>query len=379
MGEHLLNPQYRQAYRTPVPDPAPFDFHRTLPGYAPTPLRSLPPVAQRLGLGSIVLKDEHGRLGLPAYKILGASWATCRVLREWFRTPHASLHELRRSVAAEPPIWLVTATEGNHGRGVACAARWLGLEAEIHVPTGTALSRIEAIRGEGARVVIVPGTYDDAVASAARRAGERMLVIQDHGWEGYETIPAWIADGYETIFAEIDQQLPGSGHPGVDLVLVQIGVGTLASAVVRHFRAAGRSDYPRLIGVEPIGADCARRSIAAGHPVSFEVGAEASIMAGLNCGTPSTAAWPFLRDGVEAFVAVENERARQAMRWLAAEEIESGESGAAGLAGLIELMEGPHQAARQALGLGPQSRVLLLNTEGPTDPEAWARVVGKVL
>lgn len=377
MGELLLNPQYRPEYRTAVPDPDPTLFHKGLPGYARTPLRALPRLADRLGVGALYLKDENGRFGLPAYKILGAVWATCRVLRDWFRFPDASMHELRRAVAAELPIWIVTATEGNHGRGVACAARWLGLEAEIHVPLGTARSRIEAIRGEGARVVVVDGTYDEAVASAAARAGERMLVVQDHGWPGYEKIPGWIADGYDTIFAEVEEQLSEAGVQTVDAVLVQIGVGTLASAVIRHFRARDRSTIPRLLGVEPTGAACALRSIAAGAPVSFDAGAGSSIMAGLNCGTPSTAAWPLLRDGVEGYLAVEDEQARTAMRWLAAEGIEAGESGAAGLAGLIELTDDRHRLAREALGITRRSRVLLLSTEGPTDPDGWAAIVGR--
>ena len=193
-------------------------------------------------------------------------------------------------------------------------ARWLGLGAEIYLPKGSAAARVEGIRSEGARVIEVEGTYDDAVAVAAGAAGPDALLIQDHGWPGYEEIPGWVADGYETLFLEIDEQLTAAGSPPHDLVLVQIGVGTLASAAVRHYRRPGLSHRPVLVGVEPTGAACALLSIEAGHPVMIRARADASIMAGLNCGTPSSAAWPSLRDGIEAFVAVEDEQARRAMR-----------------------------------------------------------------
>jgi diaminopropionate ammonia-lyase len=204
------------------------------------------------------------------------------------------------------------------------------------------------------------------------------LLIQDHGWPGYEEIPARVAEGYQTIFQEIETERARRREPPYDLVLVQIGVGTLASAAIRHYRRAGLSPRPALVGVEPTGAACALLSIEAGRPVMISAGADASIMAGLNCGTPSSAAWPCLRDGVEAFLAVEDEQAREAMRLLASEGVVSGESGAAGLAGLLELCEGKDSAeVRQRLGLTESTRVLLLSTEGATDPENWQRVVGR--
>lgn len=359
----------------PVPDPGPPVLHRTLPGYAPTPLRDLSQLAGALGVASIHLKDESDRFGLPAYKILGATWAACRVLRDRYRTPAAGFDELREQLQPDS-LAFVTATEGNHGRGVARVARWLGIGSEIHLPAGTARSRIEAIAGEGARVVEVTGSYDDAVASAARRAGGNLLLLQDQGWDGYEEIPAWIADGYDTILAEAEAQLAEQGRE-VDLVLVQIGVGTLASAVVRHFRAEGRDRYPVILGSEPAGADCALRSIEAGAPVSFDVGPHASIMAGLNCGTPSTAAWPLLRDGMQGFVAIDDARARDAMRALAREGVRAGASGSAGIGGLMEVMRPEHAAIRRRLGIGAGSRVLAISTEGVTDPALWESVVSE--
>lgn len=381
MPTFLPNPHFLPSYQLPQPTADPARVHRRLPGYAPTPLRQLPGLARRLGLRSLVVKDEASRLGLPAYKVLGASWATIRVLEE--RHPALlgwrDLADLRTRLSAFPPLTLVSATDGNHGRGVARVARWLGFRAEIYVPAGTKGPRIDGIASEGARVIEVPGTYDATVARAAAVQGDDILLIQDHGWPGYERVPALVAEGYATIFQEIDEQLDASGAAAPEVVLVQIGVGTLASAVVAHYRRKGLDPQPRLVGVEPMGAACALRSIEAGAPVMLEAGADASIMAGLNCGAPSSAAWPAMRDGIDGFVAVEDEQARVAMRLLAAEGVVSGESGAAGLAGLLELCEGESRAvAWPTLGI-EGARVLLLSTEGATDPAGWEAVVGRVL
>ena len=306
MSRLLLNPHRRAGFVTAPPGSAARALHRRLPDYAPTPLFSLPDTAARLGLAGIRLKDESARLGLPAYKVLGAAWATYRALTDRLGVrpePWQDLAELRGRLAHLAPLRLVTATDGNHGRGVARVARWLGWPAEVYLPGGSAAARVEGIRAEGARVIEVPGTYDAAVAEAARAgAAAGTLLIQDHGWPGYEEIPDWVAEGYETILAEVDEELAREGAAPPDVVLVQIGVGTLASAVVRHFRRAGLVPAPVLVGVEPTGAACVLRSIEAGSPVLIEVGADASIMAGLNCGTPSSVAWPLLRDGMDAFV-----------------------------------------------------------------------------
>lgn len=384
MPQLLINAHFRPDFSLPAPSRAPYAVHLGLPGYAPTPLRSLPTLAKRLGLAGVDVKDESSRLGLPAYKVLGAAWAVYRALTGRLGGdpgPWATLDALRGCLTTLPRPCLVTATDGNHGRGVARVARWLELPAEIYVPTGTAAARIDGIREEGGRVVVVDGTYDETVARAAAAAasGDDVLLIQDHGWPGYEEIPGWVAEGYETIFLEIEHELVRRNQPAYDAVLVQIGVGTLASAVVRHYRRAGLRERPTLVGVEPVGAACALHSVEAGEPVMLSVGADASIMAGLNCGTPSSAAWPSMLHGINAFVAVEDEQARAAMRLLAAEGIVSGESGAAGTAGLLELLEGKDAGlARESLGLGDRSRVLLLSTEGITDPVGYAAIVGPV-
>ncbi|HSE68594.1 MAG TPA: diaminopropionate ammonia-lyase [Gemmatimonadales bacterium] len=381
MPHAILNPQVRQEFRTPVPSPTPQTIHQKLPGYEPTPLRRLDDLARLAGVSAVYLKDESNRFGLPAYKILGASWATLRILERMLGSelePWADVDQLRQRLSPLGQLKLITMTDGNHGRGVARVARWLGYAAEIFVPRGTATARVEGIESEGAVVTIVDGTYDDAVERAASSVAPGVILVSDHGWPGFEEVPTWVAQGYETIFLEIERQIADQEIAPPDLVLVQIGVGTLASAVVAHFRAEGRATFPTLVGVEPTGAACALHSIEAGKPVMLHAGADASIMAGLNCGTPSTAAWSALEDGIDAYLAIEDERAREAMRVLAAAGVVAGESGAASTGGLIELMKGVEaRRVREALEVGPQTRVLLISTEGATDPVSYRQIVGR--
>jgi diaminopropionate ammonia-lyase len=378
-GQVFRNPAARPGATMPPPPRAPLELHRRLPGYAVTPLHDAPALAAATGVGRLWVKDESARLGLPAFKLLGASWAAYRALADRLGRdpePWGSLEQLRATLAPLRPLTLATATDGNHGRAVARMAALLGLEADVYVPTGTAAARIAAIRGEGARVTVVDGDYDAAVATAAATAGERCLAIQDVGWPGYEQVPAWVIEGYGTIFWEVDDQLAERGEPGPDVVVVPVGVGGLAAAAVRHWRREGLQQVPRMVGVEPLAAACVLRSLRAGRIVTVP-GPHDSIMAGLNCGTPSLSAWPALRDGLDAVVAVADERARQAMRDLAAAGIVAGETGAAALAGLAEVTQGPDAAAaRAALGLRADTRVLLLCTEGATDPDAYRRIVG---
>ena len=377
-GEVFLNPAARTAAVT-APPRAPLGLHRRLPGYAATPLQDAPALAAANGVERVWVKDESSRLGLPAFKLLGASWAAYRaVIARLGRDPEpwASLDELCQTLAPLRPLTLATATDGNPGRAVARMAALLGLDADVYVPKGTATARFAAIESEGARVTVVDGDYDRAVASAAATAGDRCLPIQDVGWPGYEQVPAWVVEGYATIFWEVDDQLAARGEEGPDVVVVPVGVGGLAAAAVRHWHRRGRRRPPCLLGVEPLAAACVLRSLRAGRIVTVP-GPHDSIMAGLNCGTPSLVAWPLLRAGLDAVVAVADERARQAMRDLAEAGVVAGETGAASLAGLAEATGGRQAGELQrVLGLGPHARVLLLCTEGATDPEAYRRIVG---
>ena len=364
-----------------APSREPLAFHARLPGYAPTPLASLPGMAQRLGLRDVWLKNEAARFGLPSFKVLGASWAIYRALcerasgtlGEW-----RTIDELREQCNALHPLRLVAATDGNHGRAVARMAQWLALPAHVFVPAGTADSRIASIEAEGATVDIVDGTYDATVERAAAEQNDRTVLVQDHAWDGYEAIPRWITEGYATMFWEADEQLAQRGADGPDLVLVQIGVGALAAAVVQHYRRRDLDVRPHLVGVEPTGAACVFESIEAGRLITVPAGADSSIMAGLNCGTPSTIAWDMLYDSLDVCMTVDDRTTCSAMRVLAGDGIVSGESGAAGAAGLVELMTNPTaEDAKEMMGLGRDSRVLVISTEGATDPVAYRDIVGQ--
>lgn len=360
----VANPAPTRVRRSAA-DPAVLAFHRGWPGYSPTPLRRAPAAARALGVAAVWVKDESARLGMPSFKILGASWAAHRMLCSMLGADprRLSLADLAERLAPLRPLVLVAATDGNHGRAVARVAALLGLDAHILVPSNMAPARIEALHGEGARITVVHGGYDDAVAASAELADDRHVVISDTAWPGYVGPPSWVIDGYSTLSQEIDQQLAQLGVPEPTWVGVQTGVGAFAASIVRHFGTTCS-----VVGVEPTMADCVLASIEAGRPVRIP-GPQDSIMSGLNCGTPSLVAWPDVRDGIDWFAAVEDADAVLAMRVLAEDGIVAGESGAAGLAGFL--------AFRSELGLRPDDTVLVVSTEGATDPAGYQRAVGR--
>ena len=298
---------------------------------------------------------------MPAFKILGASWAVYRLLvsRLGHEPEWRDLDELRAAFAPLGPLALVAATDGNHGRAVAHMARLLGYEAHVLVPAGTAEARIDAIAGEGALVTIVDGTYDDAVVASAELAADLVLVVSDTSWDGYTEVPRTVIEGYRTIFAELDTQL--AVPPQV--VAVPMGVGALTAAAVEHYAADAM-----IVAVEPLSAACGLYSAVAGHPIVVP-GPHDSIMAGLNCGTVSPIAWPAVSSGVDVFVAVSDGHAERAMRDLAIVGIVAGETGAAALAGLRAVAETMTDELRDR-------HALVLCTEGATDPGAYRRIVG---
>jgi diaminopropionate ammonia-lyase len=348
----LLNPSPAPGRVSPPGGSDVLAFHRALPDYAPTPLHPLADEAAALGIGALLLKDENGRFGLPAFKITGASWALERLL--------AAQPSLRRVLAA---------SEGNHGRAVARAAAQRGLAARIFLPVATSEARAAAIAAEGAEVVRVEGGYEQAVAAASEAASEPgAATLADVAYDDADPVARWVSDGYSTIFAEAAEQ---AGEP-FDVVLCQIGVGALASAAIRF--ACHQQPPALVIGVEPANAACATASLAAGRPVV--IATPGTSMAGLNCATPSHAAWPILRDGLAGCVVITDDESRAGMRDLAAMGIVAGDCGAAPLAGLRALLLDPECAGlAHAAGLGPTSRVLVISTEGATDPVSYAETV----
>jgi diaminopropionate ammonia-lyase len=323
-------------------------FHHGLPGYAPTPLRPSARLAAELGLPSVAIKDESDRLGLPAFKILGASWAVGQVTR------------LRPDISM-----LVAASAGNHGRAVARCAAQGGLACRIHLPANASDARAELIAGEGAEVVRAGGGYESAVdAAEADAAGPQAVLIADVARSPRDVAPGWVVDGYATLFREITEP--------VDVLLVPIGVGSLAAAAVRWATHERRGC--RVIGVEPDTAACVSASLRAGRLVSIPT--PGTTMSGLDCATPSVLAWPTLRAGLAGTVTVEDGEVHDAMRELAGEGLTIGDCGAAPIAALRRLITDPACAAlRDAVGLAA-ARVVCLATEGASDPAAYRAVVG---
>jgi diaminopropionate ammonia-lyase len=365
----------QQIFESPPTEPR--AFHAALDGYAPTPLLELPALARRWGVGRVLMKMETDRLGLPSFKVLGASWATVEALRPLLPADWMPRDGLRALVGRLPVRTLVAATDGNHGRALARLARILELPSRIYAPTNISPRRRAAIAAEGAEIVEVDGSYDDAVARSAQDAeDEASVLVSDTSWPGYEAVPAAVIDGYSTILWEIEDQLGASASARPDLVFVQLGVGSFGAAVIRHFRRRS-DDAPRLVGVEPESAACVMASLAAGAIVSVP-GPHDSVMAGLNCGTPSLVAWPLLRDGLDAVVAVDDEPVLDAVRVLAGDGLDVGECSAAAVAAAGELLCGPGADEHRArLEVAQHATVLLFATEGVTDQDAFARAVGR--
>ena len=345
-------------------------------GYAPTPLRDLPAIAAAAGLGAVRLKDEADRFGLGSFKALGGAYAVGNILAdELARTgvaPAATSDDLSsgRFAAATGRITVTCATDGNHGRSVAWGARRFGCRCVIFVHAGVSQGRIDAIAEHGAEVRVVGGTYDDSVREAARIAEqEGWFVVSDTSWPGYTEVPRAVMQGYRLMADEAADQWDGAPPTHV---FIQGGVGGVAAAVSVQMRARF-SPTPALVVVEPDRAACLLASAELGTPTAIP-GDLDTLMAGLACGEPSPIAWAELERGAAAFMAIPDEAAVACMKLLAGLGIVSGESGVAGLAGCLLAAADP--AARAALGLTPESRVLAFSTEGATDPALYRQLVG---
>ncbi|MGD9904400.1 MAG: diaminopropionate ammonia-lyase [Vicinamibacterales bacterium] len=327
------------------------------------PLLAFPQLAAALGLGALLVKDETSRAGLPAFKSVGVEFA---------------VDALARRGALAGVATLVCASAGNHGRAVARAARVAGLGATIFLDADVAPARVAAIAGEGAEIVRVAGTYDEAVrAATAHAAATGGLVVSDTSWEGYTAIPRDIMLGYTRIMDEAATAWGTAGPP--DLLAVQAGVGGLLAAVASWSAWTYGDTRPRLVAVEPLRAACVQASARAGRPAAV-AGPLSTIMAGLRCGEVSPAAFDAACTLVDAYVAVDDDWTREAMRRFARPAADDpslavGASGAAGLAALLALRHDPAlRDAADALGLDATSRVLVIATEGVTEPELWNEV-----
>jgi len=363
------------------------NFHKQIPGYRISPLKNLSNLASKLGLGGIWVKDESDRLKLNSFKVLGGSYAVGKVIQSRLGTVDQPLSfsnltaEKTHSQLGE--IIFSAATDGNHGRGIAWAASQLGYQSIIYVHKLTSRARIEAIERNGAKVVVVDGTYDDAVRQINVDSEKNgWQVISDTSWEGYEQIPRWVMQGYSTMISETQEQFAAQGLIKPSHIFVQAGVGALAGSVIGYYAELFGKNRPRSIVVEPSLAPCLYESavIGDGQPHSFE-GELNTIMAGLACGDPNPLAWNILRDYANYFVKCPDYVAAKGMRVyglpLANDPfIVSGESGAVTLGCLMFIMLWPGaEELRKRLHLEHNSQILLINSEGNTDPNHFRQVV----
>lgn len=350
-------------------------FHASFPVYRETPLVERRQTAEALGLGTVYVKDESFRFGLNAFKVLGGSFAIgnciARRLGVHIRDlPYPAMvsTETREKLGS---LTFVTATDGNHGRGVAWTARQLHQHAVVYMPKGSSPERLANIRAEGADATITDLNYDDAVRLAKRQAEEHgWIMVQDTAWPGYEDIPAWIMQGYGTMGYEAWKQLPQKPTH----IFLQAGVGSMAGAITGFFTALYGKDRPIITIVEPNRANCLFRTAQADDgKLHFVSGDMNTIMAGLACGEPCTIGWNVLHACADHFISCPDYTAAKGMRILGCPfpgetPVVSGESGAAGFGCLAEMMTNPVlQPLRDALQLNRTSRVLCFSTEGDTD------------
>lgn len=360
-------------------------FHSSIPGYAPTPLVNLQNLAATLGVAGLYVKDESKRFGLNAFKVLGGSFAIASYIaeklnlrREDLTFPLLTSPEVKAQLG---PVTFVTATDGNHGRGVAWTANRLGQRSVVYMPEGSAPERLQNIRALGSEASITDLVYDDAVRLAKQQAAQNgWVLVQDTDWEGYTKIPGWIMQGYTTLGCEILEQL-GKVRP--THIFLQAGVGSLAGALAAFFASVygDGQEAPVVTVVEPTGAACVFKTAQANDGKLHFAGKMQTIMAGLCCGEPCRTAWEILHDHADYFATIPDEAAATGMRILGHplpgdQQIISGESGAStfGLVAAV-LRQLEYAAVKAQLGLDNKSRILCISTEGDTDQANYRRIV----
>lgn len=340
------------------------EFHKSLPEYKPTPLIKLTNLSEKYNVGNIYVKDESLRFGLKSFKILGASYA------------------IHQSLERKPTIeTFCTATDGNHGRAVAWSASTFDKKSVIFVPKDTTGKRIEAIEREGARVIKTNGNYDETCQEAKSKSkANDWTLIQDTAWEGYVKIPAFIMSGYLTMFKELEDSLHSNLLPNIDIVFLQAGVGSMAASGIYYYLSKYGGKRPKIVIVEPEEADGILLSFQ-NNKISTSKGNGQTIMAGLNCETPSLNAWDLLRNGTDYSLKINDKYAKQAIRELyfpagTDKRIISGESGAAGFAGFLALMnESEFKTVKDTLKIDKNTNILFISTEGDTDKQVFGEIV----
>lgn len=363
-------------------------FHESFPQYSKTPLAKLDHMAEYLGLGQVYVKDESYRFGLNAFKVLGGSFAIAKYIaqqtgKDVSDLPYSVLtSEALREEFGQATFF--TATDGNHGRGVAWAANRLGQKAVVFMPKGSTITRFNNIKAEGADVTIEEVNYDECVrmANALAEKTPNGVMVQDTAWDGYEEIPSWIMQGYGTMAMEADEQLHEYGCERPTHVFIQAGVGSLAGAVQGYFANRYPENPPKVIVMEASVADCLYKgAVAKDGSVRFVDGDMQTIMAGLACGEPNTISWDILKNHVTAFLSCPDWVSAKGMRMLAAPfkgdpQVVSGESGAVGMGVIASVMQmDEYKELREFLALDENSRVLMFSTEGDTDPDRYKEIV----
>lgn len=362
-------------------------FHKSFPQYSVTPLTRLTNLASYLGLKRLYVKDESYRFGLNAFKVLGGSYAIAKYIskelgRDVSEVPYSVLtSEKLREEFGQATFF--SATDGNHGRGVAWAANRLGQKCVIRMPKGTTQTRLENIAKENATVTIEDMNYDECVRLAASEAEKtpRGIIVQDTAWDGYEEIPTWIMQGYGTLATEADEQLAADGARPTH-IFIQAGVGSLAGAVIGYFANRFKDDPPVMVVVEAGAADCLYRSALKGDGNRIDVtGDMLTIMAGLACGEANTVSWDILRNHADAFVSCPDWVSANGCRIYGAPmrgdtQVISGESGSVTMGLVHALMTKPeYKELKEALKLDENSEVLLVSSEGDTDPNRYREIV----
>ncbi len=361
------------------------NYHKGFREYAPTPLLNLKSLAKNFGVGRLYVKDESKRFGLNAFKVLGGAYALGRIVAEKLgkNIEDLSVEEIRSPETKKKTgtITFATATDGNHGRGVAWTAQQLGQHAKVYMPKGSAEIRAQNIRATGAECTITNENYDGAVRMANAAAEKNgWVMVQDTAWEGYEKIPTWIMQGYMTLAIEALEQMRADGVDAPSHLVLQAGVGSYAGAALGYFAATLGDKCPVTSIVEPRLADCIYKSMTAqdGKP-HIVTGDMATLMAGLACGEPSTVGWGAIRDYASAAIACEDYFAANGMRILGCPlpgdpQITSGESGAC-TTGILEYICKMGKDIKEKLGITDKSNILLISTEGDTSPELYRDIV----